>query len=97
MESPKYNKSNLMKTAWRMFKAGKKIRRHVLSFAECLKEAWILEKQRFAKALSLFNIFNKAAEENRKYSAQRNVKVASMDFMADTLVNYYSNNTYNGD
>ncbi len=31
MEAPKYNKARIMKSAWSMFKAGKKYRNHVLN------------------------------------------------------------------
>lgn len=97
MTTPKYNKSNLMKSAWSMFKAGKKYRNHVLTFRECLKEAWKAEKARFAKAMDLYSLWNKAAQEQRKRDAGRNIGTCSMSFMADTLVDYYASNRYNGD
>ena len=97
MTTPKYNKSNLMKSAWSMFKAGKKFRNHVLTFAECLKEAWKAEKARFTKAMSLYNLWTLAAKQEKERTAKINVRTCSMSFMADTLVNYYANNRYNGD
>lgn len=97
MTSPKYNRSNLMKSAWNMLKAGKKFRNHVLTFAECLKEAWKAEKERFAKAMSMYHLWNKAAEEQNKRDISRNIGTSSMSFMSDTLVDYYSNNRYNDD
>lgn len=97
MTAPKYSKSNLMKSAWKMFKAGKKYRNHVLTFAECLKEAWKAEKARFTKAMSMYNLWNKAAEEQSKRDASRNIGTCSMSFMTDTLVNYYASSRYNGD
>ncbi len=51
MEAPKYNKSRVMKSAWSMFKAGKKYRNHVLTFSECLKEAWKDERSSYDKAM----------------------------------------------
>lgn len=97
MTAPKYDKSNLMKSAWNMFKAGKKYRNHVLTFAECLKEAWKAEKTRFIKAMDMYTLWNKAAEEQRKRDAGRNIGTCSMSFMAGTLVDYYASNRYNGD
>lgn len=97
MTAPKYNKSNLMKSAWNMFKSGKKYRNHVLTFAECLKEAWRAERAGFTKAMNMYNLWNLAAKQEKERDAKRNVKVYSMAFMADTLVNYYANNRYNGD
>lgn len=97
MTAPKYKKSNLMKLAWNMFKAGKKYRNHVLTFAECLKEAWKAEKARFTKAMSMYKLWNKTDEEQSKRDAGRNIGICSMSFMAETLVNYYLNNRYNGD
>ncbi len=85
MEAPKYSKSRIMKSAWSMFKAGKKYRNHVLTFGECLKEAWKNERSSYNKAMNMYNLWN------------LDVKVSSMAFMADTLVNYYANNRYNGD
>lgn len=32
-----FNKSNIMKSAWSMFKAGKSYSKHIYTFAECLK------------------------------------------------------------
>lgn len=86
-----------MKSAWNMFKAGKKYRNHVLTFAECLKEAWKAEKARFTKAMNMYNLWNLVAKQEKERDAKRNAKVSSMAFMADTLVNYYTNNRYNGD
>ena len=91
MEAPKYSKSRIMKSAWSMFKAGKKYRNHVLTFGECLKEAWKNERS------SYNNLWNLAAKQEKERDAKRNVKVSSMAFMADTLVNYYAYNRYNGD
>lgn len=66
MTAPKYDKSNLIKSAWNMFKAGKKYRNHVLTFAECLKEAWKAEKTRFAKAMGIVY----PLEQSRRRTAQ---------------------------
>ena len=97
MTTPKYNRSNLMKSAWSIFKSGKKYRNHVLTFAECLKEAWKAEKARFTRAMSMYNLWNLAAKQEKVRDAKRNIKTSSMAFMADTLTNYYSSNRYNGD
>lgn len=97
MTAPKYNRSYLMKSAWNMFKAGKKYRNHVLTFSECLKEAWKAEKARFTKAMDLYTLWNKAAAEQRKCDEGRNIGTCSMSFMAGTLVDYYASNRYNGD
>ena len=97
MEAPKYSKSRIMKSAWSMFKAGKKYRNHVLTFGECLKEAWKNERSSYNKAMNMYNLWNLAAKQEKERDAKRNVKVSSMAFMADTLVNYYAKNRYNGD
>lgn len=97
METPKYNKSRVMKSAWSMFKSGKKIGRHVLTFGECLKEAWKDERSSYDKAMKMYQLFNINKKQCEGRNAKRNVKVSSMAFMADTLVNYYANNRYNGD
>ena len=89
MEAPKYSKSRIMKSAWSMFKAGKKYRNHVLTFGECLKEAWKNERSSYNKAMNMYNLWNLAAKQEKERDA--------MAFMADTLVNYYANNRYNGD
>lgn len=97
MKAPKYNKSNVMKMAWSMFRKGKKIGRHVLSFVECLKEAWKLERASFEKAMKMFKRWNKVAEDSKKENERIQTSTCSLSFMSDTLVNYYANNTYNGD
>lgn len=97
MTTPKYSRSNLMKSAWSMFKSGKKKRNHVLTFAECLKEAWKAEKASFTRAKSMYNLWDLAAKQEKERDTKRNVKVSSMAFIADTLVNYYASNRYNGD
>lgn len=97
MEAPKYNKSRIMKSAWSMFKSGKKYRNHVLTFAECMKEAWKNERAFYDKAMKMYKLFilNKKQCEGR--DAKYNTGTCSMAFMADTLVNYYANNRYKGD
>ncbi len=97
MEAPKYNKARIMKSAWSMFKSGKKIGRHILTFSECLKEAWKDERSSYDKAMKMYQLFNLNKKQCESRDAKRNVKVSSMAFMADTLVNYYANNRYNGD
>lgn len=94
----KYNKSGLMKMAWKMFKAGKKVRKHVLSFAECLKESWAIEKNRLSRVVKMANLWNKAQDLISKRDEALNIRESrSLNFMAESLVNYYSANTYNGD
>lgn len=85
-----------MKSAWSMFKLGKKYRNHVLTFGECLKEAWKNERSSYNKAMNMYNLWNLAAKQEKERDAKRNVKVFSMAFMANTLVNYYAYNRYNG-
>lgn len=97
MEAPKYNKSRIMKSAWSMFKAGKKYRNHVLTFGECLKEAWKNERVSYNRAKDIFNLRNLLTKQEKERDAKRNVGTCSMAFMADTLVNYYANSRYNGD
>lgn len=97
MKAPKYNRSRVMKMAWRMFKMGYKVRKHILTFAECIKDAWNEEKKLFEKAMTLFKLNVLVAEQTRKQNEGRNISTSSMAFMSDTLVNYYENNTYNGD
>ena len=97
MEAPKYSKSRIMKSAWSMFKAGKKYRNHVLTFGEWVEGAWKNERSSYNKAMNMYNLWNLAAKQEKERDAKRNVKVSSMAFMADTLVNYYANNRYNGD
>lgn len=97
MEAPKYNKARIMKTAWSMFKSGKKYRNHVLTFSECLKEAWKDERSAYDKAMKMYNLWNLAAKQEKERDAKRNVGTCSMAFMANTLTNYYANNRYNGD
>lgn len=97
MNTPKFNKSNVMKMAWSMFRKGKKVGRHVLSFAECLKEAWKLERASYDKAMKIFIIRKKVAEEEKIKNKGIQTSTCSLSFMSDTLVNYYANNRYNGD
>lgn len=97
MKAPKYNKSRIMKSAWAMFKSGKKLGRHVLTFGECMKEAWKDERSSYSKSMSMYQLFNLNKKQCEERDAKRNVKVASMAFMANTLTNYYANNRYNGD
>lgn len=97
MNAPKYNRSRVMKMAWSMFRNGKKIGRRVLTFAECLKEAWKSERIAYNKAMSMYNLWNLAAKQEKERDAKRNVGTCSMAFASGTLVNYYANNRYNGD
>ena len=97
MEAPKYNKERIKKSDRSMFKAGKKYRNHVLTFGECLKEAWKDERSSYDKAMKMYQLFNINKKQCEGRNAKRNVKVSSMAFMADTLVNYYANNRYNGE
>ncbi len=97
MEAPKYNRSRVMKMAWSMLRNGKKIGRHVLTFAECLKEAWKNERATFEKAMKMFQLFNLNKKQCEERDAKRNITTCSMAFMANTLTNYYANNRYNGD
>lgn len=98
MRAPKYNRSNVMKMAWSMFRNGKKIGRRVLAFSECLKEAWKSERASFDKAMKMYNLFNLNKKQCEERDAKHNTSNApSMAFMANTLVSYYANNTYNGD
>lgn len=97
MKAPKYNKSRIMKSAWQMFKSGKKYRNHVLTFGECLKEAWKSERASYDKAMKMYSLWNLAVKQEKERDAKRNIGTCSMAFMADTLVSYYANNRYNGD
>lgn len=97
MEAPKYNRGRVMKMAWSMYRTGKKIGRHILTFAECMKEAWKLEKNTFKKAMNMFNLWNLAAKKGKERDSKRNIRTCSMAFASDSLVDYYANNTYNGD
>ena len=97
MKAPKYNKSRVMRSAWAMFKSGKKYRNHVLTFSECLKEAWKHEHLSYNKELRLYRLFILNKKQCEERDAKRNIGVCSMDFLADTLVSYYANNRYNGD
>ena len=97
MEAPKYNKARIMKSAWSMFKAGKKYRNHVLTFGECLKEAWKDERSSYDKAMKMYQLFNLNKKQCESRDAKRNGGTCSMAFMANTLTNYYANNRYNGD
>lgn len=97
MNTPKFNKSNVMKMAWSMFRKGKKVGRHVLSFAECLKEAWKLERVSYDKAMKMYKLFILNKKQCEERDAKYNTGTCSMAFMANTLVNYYANNRYNGD
>lgn len=97
MEAPKYNKTRIMKSAWSMFKAGKKYRNHVLTFGECLKEAWKDERSSYDKAMKMYQLFNLNKKQCESRDTKRNVGTCSMAFMANTLTNYYANNRYNGD
>lgn len=42
--------------------------------------------------MNMYNLWNLAAKQEKERDAKRNVKVSSMAFMANTLVNYYANN-----
>lgn len=98
MKAPKYNRSRVMKMAWSMLRNGKKIGRHVLTFAECLKEAWKNERVSYKRVLDIFNLRNLLVKQEKERDAKRNIRPSSsMAFMADTLVDYYANNVYNGD
>lgn len=79
------------------FKAGKKYRNHVLTFSECLKEAWKDERSSYDKAMKMYQLFNLNKKQCESQDAKRNVGTCSMAFMANTLTNYYANNRYNGD
>lgn len=97
MEVPKNNNGRIMKSAWSMFKTGKMYRNHVLTFAECLKEAWKNERVSYNRARDIFNLRNQLTKREKVRDAKRNVSTSSMAFMADTLISYYANNRYNGD
>lgn len=98
MEAPKYDRSRVMKMAWSMLRNGKKIGRHVLTFAECIKEAWKNERNTFKREMEFFKLRLLAAAECDKRDAKRNIRPSSsMAFASGSLVNYYANNTYNGD
>ncbi|MDD6210526.1 MAG: hypothetical protein PUB21_07980 [Bacteroidales bacterium] len=90
MTTTKYNRSEIMKRAWEIYrKEGKervtvigcvKLREPGKSFSSCLKQAW-----REAKAAN---------------SPRKAVVYGSFDFpkiMQSDLINYYSNSMYNGD
>ena len=70
MNAPKYNRSRVMKMAWSMFRNGKKIGRRVLTFAECLKEAWKSERIAYNKAMSMYNLWNLAAKQEKERDAK---------------------------
>ena len=61
----KYNKSEIMKNAWNLFKGNKKVAEaYRLSFAECLHRAW--EKAKYA--VKVDNKLNGRVVVNDKYS-----------------------------
>lgn len=97
MKTPKCNKSRVMKSAWSMFKGGKKYRNHVLTFGECLKEAWKSERALYDKDMKMYNLWNINKKQCEERDAKRNIGTCSMSFMANTLMDYYTNNRYNGD
>lgn len=97
MEAPKHNRGRVMKMAWSMFRTGKKIGRRILTFAECMKEAWRLEKNTFKNAMNMFNLRQLAAKQEKERNVGIKTRTCSMAFASDSLVNYYANNRYNGD
>jgi hypothetical protein len=84
-----FNKSNIMKSAWSMFKAGKSYRKHIYTFAECLKLAWTEERKKVVKMNRLNQL--------REIMPERAYNPISLNYLSDTLVNYYANNTFNND
>lgn len=84
-----FNKSRIMKSAWSMFKAGKSYRRHVFTFGECLKAAWADERTKVEKIESLIRL--------RERMPEKASNPVSLNCLTTTLVNYYTNNTFNND
>lgn len=93
MTPSKFNKSAIMKRAWRIYKGGNYSKR----FSDCLSRAWFVEKE---------NIRYNAEQE--RINAWVNRKSVKVEFTAEqkqaaeatriaSLTNYYANNTYNGD
>lgn len=84
-----FNKSNIMKSAWSMFKTGKSYRRHIYTFSECLKLAWADERKKVERMNNLVRL--------RKMMPEKASNPVSLNYLTATLVNYYANNTFNND
>lgn len=87
-----YNKRSVMRKAWEIKKG-----RFGWSytFSQCLKMAWSEEKKKVARLNDALDRKNGTG----KYSttSERKINYTSLSGMANSLVDYYANNTYNGD
>lgn len=88
---PTYNKSEVMRRAWEIFTHCRKM---YPTFSLALSRAWEVEKANLAKKIKDAEI-----AENTWVSVSRGDQSIGdiMNGMADSLINYYRTNTYNGD
>lgn len=94
----KTDKSSVMKRAWAI-KKGKT--GWAFTFSQCLKRAWKEEKSSIARMNDKLD----RQYGRGKYSPANIAAIdamipktnVSLAFMADTLIDYYAYNTYNGD
>jgi hypothetical protein len=84
----KTDRSRVMTKAWEIKKGRNG---WAFTFSQCLKQAWKQEKKSVERMNETYN------RDNYSGSVTGNVKNVSLDFLSNTLTNYYMYNTYNGD
>lgn len=96
MKANRVSKSDVMKKAWTIYKKtsyNSFITDSKRRFASCLERAWQAEKE---------NVIYRAKQAEEKEREERNKDLPrnnslNMVALAGSLLNYYSNNRYNGD
>lgn len=89
MKKSRYNKSEIMKRAWAIYKSGHSF--YSISFSISLGRAWEIAKQNRATEM------RKAEEQIWTNNWNSNNMSFNLNRIATTLSNYYANKTYNGD
>ncbi|WP_145996419.1 hypothetical protein [Dysgonomonas massiliensis] len=89
MKTTKYNKSEIMRKAWAIYKSGHSI--YSMSFSASLERAWEIAKKNRSTEI------RKAEEQVWANDWNNNNTSFDLNILAPTLSNYYANNTYNGD
>lgn len=89
MKKARYNKSEIMRKAWAIYKSGHSI--YSMSFGIALSRAWEVAKENRATEAK------KAEAQTWANDWNNNNTSFDLNILAPTLSNYYANNTFNGD
>lgn len=92
MKKSRYNKSEIMKRAWKIFRSGHSF--YSISFGVALGRAWEIAKE--AKTTEARKTKEQAWTNTMSTAAESSI-VFDMNMIANSLRSYYANNTYNGD